>query len=646
MTLSLCLSLWCTLIITHLLFVSLLTPHTPQVYCAGAWHNLILALFSLLVSKCLPTLFYPWYEAQPVSKSNHHRLFDNHHHHQQQHHSTDSIDTVSPTSPHYYHRHIKHDGLALELQPYSPFYNLLGKPDDSLVALDDSFISSHESLIDVISKIDARASFATPLSLFKLNTNSNLNHHHHHDTIQHNNQSSSSSSSSSPMPKQQEHKSEEVVQLQGLCMHSPNDFLNHDDFQNRNGNGGDNGGEECFIVGSVGVESRSGSAYNADSDNFVRVCRRTISMIESAKEFASQVHKEYENDAQPSSSSSPKSHELCKHCKRLPVFTCSRSLDCPRVKDAKSSPPSKEQGMQDEVRAGLGVGGGGVGLMYHGTVRGSCARAVLYEGESLVSVHLSSGKSLAWRGDVVLDSLHTALTPAAMKLRPYVSRMVHEMATLITPSSSSSSIDGSKPGDGIIFWLVRLPSRILAFFSMLAQVSISIALINILPIYYLDGHLASVQFIRLWLLSAPPPPPPPPITRKSHGSHHHHHSHHYQHHISINVVPSNISSGIGSSGGGGGGSLGNASNLTRTSSGNRPQSPLDAPNNSHSTSTSSSSTAYDLDNPELEQLYRDRYHDWNALHMRQTRYTWALLGSGTVLVLINLVLGGVALLGP
>ena len=38
---------------------------------------------------------------------------------------------------------------------------------------------------------------------------------------------------------------------------------------------------------------------------------------------------------------------------------------------------------------------------------------------------------------------------------------------------------------------------------------------------------------------------------------------------------------------------------------------------------------------------RERYHDWNALHMRQNRMTRAILGCGTALVVLNFAMGGI-----
>mmetsp|Transcript_8250 Transcript_8250/g.10420 ORF Transcript_8250/g.10420 Transcript_8250/m.10420 type:complete len:240 (+) Transcript_8250:94-813(+) len=42
-------------------------------------------------------------------------------------------------------------------------------------------------------------------------------------------------------------------------------------------------------------------------------------------------------------------------------------------------------------------------------------------------------------------------------------------------------------------------------------------------------------------------------------------------------------------------------------------------------------------------LARERYHDWNALHVRQRRLTRTLLGAGSSLLLVNAVFGSLAL---
>ena len=156
--------------------------------------------------------------------------------------------------------------------------------------------------------------------------------------------------------------------------------------------------------------------------------------------------------------------------------------------------------------------------------------------EAFVSVHFASGASLGWRGDVAADDLATGLRPAPLRLRPSVAAA---MRWLLgggggrgrdgggggggRRTGGGSPEEGSKQnqhqhqrqrtssyswGDRAVAWLVRLPSRLAYFLVVLRQVSVSLALLNSLPVYGLDGQLAAVQFIRLWLLSAPPPTQP------------------------------------------------------------------------------------------------------------------------------------------
>jgi len=582
---------------------------------------------------------------------------------------------------------MKHDGLALDLHPYSPFYNLLGKADDSLLALDDFFITSTTSMIDAIHKIDARATFATPISLFKLEEEGN-------DQGNHNDKDGN-------IDKQHKEEGEEVVQLQGMCVY-PDEMANHALIsQNNPASSSAPSSNECFIIGgnllththfqqfdsfeaSQNTEILSTPLHHSsipNTDKFFKICQKTTVMIEKAKSFAHQV---YDDEDNVFSQDDVVSSVPCPHCRRQPLFTCSRSLDCPRIVIKPSSSTNhhtekdrwflnqKEEKEVKEEKEKEGVGVGGVGRIM--SERGSCARALLSEGESLVSVHLSSGRSLAWRGDVVQDGLALALTPAVMRLRPYVSHLVRaivmKMSSLWFSSSSPQQItttnhqvsehdnkdnnDSKKNnssndsiqwnGDSVIKWLIRAPATLLSFFSMLTQVSISIALLNILPIYYLDGHLASVQFIRLWLLSAPPPPPPPSSSSSSSSSTHKRTSSECRD-IENDANPTSVRRQDITNGGGAiSRSSSNGNSQSGTSSPYSPYAlPYRSPPTSSQTSYQSNGGGGSHDDPEFEQLLRDRYHDWNALHMRQTRYTLYLLGSGSLLVLINLVLGGIAL---
>ena len=118
-----------------------------------------------------------------------------------------------------------------------------------------------------------------------------------------------------------------------------------------------------------------------------------------------------------------------------------------------------------------------------------CAKPIVEPGESFVIVHLASGTSLAWRGDVLRDGLGPALRLAPLAVRPSIAAWSMWLG-----------------GRALLYFLVRFPARLLFFVKTLRDVSVSIALLNILPIYWLDGSLAAVQFIRLFLLSAMPKP--------------------------------------------------------------------------------------------------------------------------------------------
>ena len=118
-----------------------------------------------------------------------------------------------------------------------------------------------------------------------------------------------------------------------------------------------------------------------------------------------------------------------------------------------------------------------------------CAKPIIESGESFVIVHLASGTSLAWRGDVLRDGLGPALRLAPLAVRPAIATW----STWLV-------------GRALLLFLVRFPARLVFFVKTLRDVSISIALLNILPIYWLDGSLAAVQYIRIFLLSAMPKP--------------------------------------------------------------------------------------------------------------------------------------------
>jgi len=160
------------------------------------------------------------------------------------------------------------------------------------------------------------------------------------------------------------------------------------------------------------------------------------------------------------------------------------------------------------------------------------------------------GQVLAWQGPPM--ALSVDLTPAAVRIRTWPV----ELARGVLPDSWAR---------WVVCWLSRLPAALAQFLGLVAQVSVSIGLLNALPVYMLDGQHACVQFIRLWLLSGPPPPPPPPLS---------------------------------------------------------PQ----------------------LAGHKEREVEREKFHDWNAVHMRQRRITLALLGTGTALLAVNVSLGFLAAL--
>jgi hypothetical protein len=119
-----------------------------------------------------------------------------------------------------------------------------------------------------------------------------------------------------------------------------------------------------------------------------------------------------------------------------------------------------------------------------------CFRPIVDPGESFVIVHLASSVSMAWRGVAVRDGLGPALRLAPLGVRPTIAAWILSLG-----------------GKAFLIFLVRFPARLLYFVKTLRDVSLSIALLNILPIYWLDGSLAAVQYIRMFLLSATPKPP-------------------------------------------------------------------------------------------------------------------------------------------
>ena len=227
---------------------------------------------------------------------------------------------------------------------------------------------------------------------------------------------------------------------------------------------------------------------------------------------------------------------------------------------------------------------------------GACARPVLGSGESLVAVVLGSGKVLAWRGDARRDGLAAALRPAPLQLRASASHGVRVCVETFVGAFAGPEASESRSawGDWAVAWLVRLPAHVLAFLAVLGEVSVSIGLLNALPVYGLDGHLAATQFVRLWLLAAPPP------------------------------VPHSAASPRGDS----------FAVPVLTAQRHSDKAP-------HRRGLLTVAAAADEDEA-TAQLLREQYHDWNALHVRQKRITAYILGSGSVLVALNVALGGLA----
>lgn len=166
-----------------------------------------------------------------------------------------------------------------------------------------------------------------------------------------------------------------------------------------------------------------------------------------------------------------------------------------------------------------------------------CLHPLVLPEELLVVVATNAEQTIVWEGPP--ETLLQELTPASVRVRSWLAALVQSLL----PTSWARSALGQ---------LVGLPRACRRFVSLLSQVSLSLAVLNSLPVYFLDGQHACVQFIRLWLLSAPPPPPL---------------------------------------------------------------------------------------SPELPGRVREQLHDWNAVHMRQRRFTTTLLGTGTGLLVVNLGLG-------
>jgi hypothetical protein len=106
---------------------------------------------------------------------------------------------------------------------------------------------------------------------------------------------------------------------------------------------------------------------------------------------------------------------------------------------------------------------------------------------------------MAWRGFALRDGLGPALRLAPLGVRPTFAAWVLSLG-----------------GKAFLTFLVRFPARLLYFVKTLRDVSLSIALLNILPIYWLDGSLAAVQYIRMFLLSATPKPSMTPRSAEAH----------------------------------------------------------------------------------------------------------------------------------
>jgi membrane-associated protease RseP (regulator of RpoE activity) len=156
------------------------------------------------------------------------------------------------------------------------------------------------------------------------------------------------------------------------------------------------------------------------------------------------------------------------------------------------------------------------------------------------------------------DGFASAFRPARMRLRKSWSSCIRALGEkIIHLGWNPQKIHGAT--DSVISWLVSWPRVLFKFLDSVQHVSISIALLNALPIYGLDGQLALVQFIRIWLLSSPPP-----------------------------LVPASLR-------------------------GREPS--------------------------EQEQAARERHHDWNAVHMRQRRFSRFILVLGSALAIFNCALG-------
>ena len=199
------------------------------------------------------------------------------------------------------------------------------------------------------------------------------------------------------------------------------------------------------------------------------------------------------------------------------------------------------------------------------------------------------------------------------------------------PRFSSPPLKSKSWADIAIAWLVQLPARIAFFLDVLSRVSVSLALLNSLPVYGLDGQHAAVQFIRLWLLSAPPPSRPalsaPHKTTSSSSS-------------SVSSSSSSLLNARTSCEGTGGRKRprANAGASTSTLFPASPRPDMCAePVNGGGGSGSVDNGASLLE----KELRKERYHDWNALHMRQRRLTRAILGCCTALLAVHMTLGGI-----
>mmetsp|Transcript_18829 Transcript_18829/g.42782 ORF Transcript_18829/g.42782 Transcript_18829/m.42782 type:complete len:291 (+) Transcript_18829:1877-2749(+) len=288
-----------------------------------------------------------------------------------------------------------------------------------------------------------------------------------------------------------------------------------------------------------------------------------------------------------------------------------------------------------------------------------------------------------------------------MRLRPAVARAVARAADAIFPPAATLGPEASQEGPGgdterdghdrgggggkrawnggaaaVLTWLVRLPARLLYALRLLGRVSASVALLNALPIWGLDGHLAAVQFIRLWLLAQPPPQPPPHLEAQAAAGHSAERAERAAHH---HPTAPNKPPIAGQAGGGSSSALSTAPSPPNSKS-NRPVSPrsLEAGTSSgrsaqvmgrsHARRLVAASVRFsggagsaldsaggsdpgagggeeDREDERVAQLLREQWHDWNALHARQKRLTRLVLGGGSLLVAVNVLLGGVAVLG-